>query len=372
VTDCEGLLYEQGTRILNFQRYPPLFGKEALKMLPPDFVTSNVDLAASIFQVAGVSPPSEYQMDGVSYVDDVVGALGDPDFDQVTDGEASCEFKFLDAQNSHSMVNGKFQYIFRATDAVDTMYDVDTLYPNTYDMEQLYDLEADPNQKHNIFNDGAAMMAHKETIAKFETLMRNYLDAHCIAVNQHIQCIKPDLRFGSTGGGVYDVPTTTAHGDGGGGDGEFECSSNDDCRGSQICGADGICGRSSSGGSDSDGGCSSDGDCRGSQICTDGECGRPTSGGSGGGGGGRGGGSGGRGGGGGPGRAEEVEEMAFNGAVTVESERSFLLQTVTVNVSTVLAMIVMAMMVLIAKNCFWEMYGQKVAVKRVEATYGSV
>merc|ERR1719244_1307971 len=92
---AKGLLYEQGTRILNFQRYPPLFGKDGMKTLPDDFVTSNVDLASTIFELAGVSLPSGYQMDGVSYLDDVVGAINEPSFDQVADGEASCEYKYL-------------------------------------------------------------------------------------------------------------------------------------------------------------------------------------------------------------------------------------------------------------------------------------
>merc|ERR1719461_2196068 len=79
---AKGLLYEQGTRIINFQRYPPLFGKDGMQTLPDDFVTSNVDLAATIFQLAGVDTPHGYQMDGVSYLDDVVNVLTNPDFDQ--------------------------------------------------------------------------------------------------------------------------------------------------------------------------------------------------------------------------------------------------------------------------------------------------
>jgi len=149
-----------------------------------------VDLASTIFELAGVSLPSGYQMDGVSYLDDVVGAINDPSFDQVADGEASCEYKYLDIKNSHSMVSGQYQYIFRATDSVDTMYDVDKLYPNAYDLEQLYDLQRDPDQKDNIFNDAQRMMANKEVISKFETLMRFYIDSHCIATNG-AQCVKP-------------------------------------------------------------------------------------------------------------------------------------------------------------------------------------
>jgi len=434
---AKGLLYEQGTRIMNFQRYPPLFGKERMQTLPDDFVTSNVDLAATIFQLAGVDLPHGYQMDGVSYLDDVVNALTNPNFDQVADGEASCEYKYLDIKNSHSMVSGQYQYIWRATDSVDTMYDVDKLYPNTYDMEQLYDLDRDPNQKTNIFNVPSQMMALSETIAKFETLMRIYVDEHCIATNG-AQCVKPELRFG-TSGGLYDLPTDGPGGPhtpsptmpSGGGSGSGNPCDTVTCRGSQVCNEDtGVCERpsrdtgSGSGSGSSDGSCSSDGDCRGSQVCSNGVCGRPsrdTSGGGSSSGGGRGsGGSGGRGGG-RPGLLEEYdvmedqaenvmeeeetvneveeeevvddeeeeevddeeedeeeevvegeEEMEFNGAFSPKTETVFSLRDATVNVSTLLMMFVMAMVVMIGRNCFWKVYEQKAAKKGVAVNYGTV
>merc|ERR1711972_162846 len=91
-------------------------------------------------------------------------------------------------------------------------------YPNTRDLEQLYDLERDPNQKENIFNNAPQMMVHSELISKFETLMRIYIDKHCLSVNQFIPCEQPELRFGSASG-LYDIPTTTNNGGGGGGGG---------------------------------------------------------------------------------------------------------------------------------------------------------
>ena len=81
--DAKGLLYEQGTRILNFHRYPPLYGKDGPMILPEDFVTSNIDIAASIFDLAEIDLPDEYQLDGESFINDVQRALTDPDFDQV-------------------------------------------------------------------------------------------------------------------------------------------------------------------------------------------------------------------------------------------------------------------------------------------------
>merc|ERR1719283_439536 len=217
-------------------------------------------------------------------------------------------------------------------------------------------------------------MAHSEIIAKFETLMRIYVDKHCISTNG-AQCVKPDLRFG-TSGGLYDLPTTTNNGGGGdGGSGGHdtpapvhsgctdECCSDDDCRGPKSC-ESGVCQRASDGRENErptrapreDSGDRGSGD-RG---------------------------SGGRGG----GRSgileeqdvieavldeeeveavedeediaeedeaaeqeEEAEEesvselMAFNGLITAENESGFSLQNATVSVSTLLALFVMAMTV---------------------------
>ena len=124
-------------------------------VLSEDVVTSNVDLAATIFDLAGITPPDEYQLDGVSYLNDVLRAISVAD----GGGGGSSTFRFLDVKNSHSIVGGHYQYIFRATETVDSMDGVDELYPDALDLEQLYDLETDPNQKQNIFND-----AHKVTV----------------------------------------------------------------------------------------------------------------------------------------------------------------------------------------------------------------
>merc|ERR1712013_194175 len=99
--EAKGLLYQQGTRIFNFVRYPPRFGKDGPNVLPPDFVVSNVDMAATIFDLAGVSPPEEYTLDGVSYLADVSNQINHPgEFAQ-----SSCLYKVLDIYNSHSIVS---------------------------------------------------------------------------------------------------------------------------------------------------------------------------------------------------------------------------------------------------------------------------
>ncbi len=131
-------------------------------VLPEDVVTSNVDVAATIFDLAQITLPDEYQLDGVSYLEDVVLAIAAmEDSDGTFSGTEECEYRFLDVKNSHSIVGGHYQYIFRATETVDSMDDVDELYPDALDLEQLYDLESDPNQKYNIFNDADKVTAYR-------------------------------------------------------------------------------------------------------------------------------------------------------------------------------------------------------------------
>ena len=112
---CSGSLYQQGSRILNFVRYPPAFGKDGPNIMPSDFVTSNVDLAAVVFDLAQITPPAGYGLDGLSYIDDVAAQIASPS----TAEQSSCLYKYIDILSSHSIVSGRWQYIFRATNKVE-------------------------------------------------------------------------------------------------------------------------------------------------------------------------------------------------------------------------------------------------------------
>ena len=111
-----------------------------------DFVVSNVDLASTIFDVVNITKPDEYIVDGISWLDDVVAAMEDPQNAEPT----CCDSRYIDIRNSRSIVSRQYQYIWRANDDVEGAMDVDDLYANTYDLEQLYDLDADPNQEINL------------------------------------------------------------------------------------------------------------------------------------------------------------------------------------------------------------------------------
>ena len=154
-------MYQQGSRIINFVRYPPLFGSEQ-NVMSSDLVVSNVDIAATIFDVIGVTVPAQYELDGISWIDTVINGVG-------SGSTSCCDYRFIDIYNSRSIVSDRYQYIFRANSKVDTAGRVDTFYPNTYDPVQLYDLKLDPNQKKNLI---AEYKLHREQDVDGMSLLR--------------------------------------------------------------------------------------------------------------------------------------------------------------------------------------------------------
>merc|ERR1719378_1875176 len=98
----------------------------------------------------------------------------------------------------------------------------------------------DPNQKKNIFNNAMDMMMNSMVISEFQTIMREYIDLHCIATNG-AQCVKPTLLFGLTGAGYFGddpeeidttkEPVTCFEDPNAGG----ECCHDRDCDGDKTC-----------------------------------------------------------------------------------------------------------------------------------------
>ena len=73
---AKGTIYEQGSRTIQYIRYPPLFGNESY-LLPTDFITSQVDLAAVLFDLVSIEDDDRYEMDGVSWIHDVLNEIND-------------------------------------------------------------------------------------------------------------------------------------------------------------------------------------------------------------------------------------------------------------------------------------------------------
>jgi len=187
---AKGVLYQQGSRIINYVRYPPLFGDNGPYIMPKDFVVSSVDLGAVIFEITGINPPDDYVSDGISWVHDVQQEINAAK-QQIDHDQQCCKYRYIDIKNSHSIVNGDYQYIYRANPTqVEQDNDVDQLYLFMYDEQQLYDLKNDPNQRNNQINN----FTLKSVINEFQSLMQDYLYDIC-PLSDKSQCKKPNLSW---------------------------------------------------------------------------------------------------------------------------------------------------------------------------------
>jgi len=359
-------------------------------------MVSNVDIAATVFDLTEATVPDEYVLDGVSYLDDVVATLNEPD----TDLQESCRYRYIDHHMSHSIVSGQYQYIYRVTDEVDQAKGVDEMYPFCYDTEQLYDIIADPDQKVNLINDITKDL--QQTVALFETKMRAYLDDVC-PIDGPNACDMPYLRYeldepsatapayafttpSAWGGPVSpdspDAPEPTSCSDmeccsdddctkrkkpscnagvcAAAPPCEFECCSDNECGRKEMCLEDNTCGTPVSSG-DGDGSCSSDSDCGRKEECKEGVCATKE----------RNSGGGGRGGGGGGGRGG-----GRNGDAQMWVEGSMTPMPVQINEYLLL---LMASVALVCLGLVWKCSVHFMAQKRLEereqeadCKYGSV
>ena len=187
---AKGILYQQGSRIINYVRYPPLFGDNGPYVMPSDFIVSTVDLSAVIFEITRVNPPSNYVSDGISWIYDVQQEILAQSQSQ-THPQTCCKHRYLDIKNSHSIVTGDYQYIYRANpNQVERDNDVDQLYPFMYAEEQLYNLNDDPNQQNNQIDNYEL----KSLINEFQSLMQDYLYDICPLPDKS-RCKKPKLSW---------------------------------------------------------------------------------------------------------------------------------------------------------------------------------
>jgi len=189
------MLYEQGSRIINAVRYGSGFGTNRV-VLPDDFVVSNVDLAPTLFDLVGATVPTDYTMDGSSWLDEVESAVNG---DDSTPDDPCCELRYIDVKQSRSIVTADYQYLFRANDEVDTAGGVDDYYAYIYDLQQLYDLNADPDEQINLITEYESYREDdsdgylSSAITRFQTLMKDYLDETC--PNGAGECATPSYTF---------------------------------------------------------------------------------------------------------------------------------------------------------------------------------
>eukprot|EP01084_Bolivina_argentea_P145784 255441_1 len=167
---AKGTLYEHGSRIFQYIRFPPLFQHY---YLPNDFITSNVDLAAVIYDIIGINNTN---IDGKSWLTDVLDEIND---NSINYPPNCCEYRYVDIFNSHAIIGKEWKYIYRATNNVQTTDNVDTFYAHCYDEEQIYNLYLDPNEQYNQINNVSII----DIICNFKQLMVEYIQNVACPIN---------------------------------------------------------------------------------------------------------------------------------------------------------------------------------------------
>ena len=183
---------------MNFVRYPPVFGTDGPMIMDNGFITSNVDVAATIFDLANTTLPDDYVLDGISYWNDAIDVITDRDSANVT----CCDYRIIDVYNSHSIVTEQYQYIYRATNMTEGNGRTDP-FPNAFDVEQLYNLNEDPNELVNVIDN----ILYWNIVDMFQVIIRDYLEKTCPA-DDETECIKPVRKYENYT--TTSEPTTTA------------------------------------------------------------------------------------------------------------------------------------------------------------------
>eukprot|EP00854_Cymbomonas_tetramitiformis_P010665 gene10665-12614_t len=126
-------LYEGGGRIAHFVRYPPAFPSGTTVAT----LVSNLDIAPTIFSLAGVAP--SYDVDGLDW-----SALAAGQEDTVI---ATRSHLFMEISYERAVVTATYKYIMKPYGGDDAAASASNQYPAYDAEEQLYDLTTDPTEQ---------------------------------------------------------------------------------------------------------------------------------------------------------------------------------------------------------------------------------
>lgn len=180
----KGTCYNGGTRMPCIVRWP---GTVPAGETCDDLV-ANVDIAPTIFDLAGVTPPSDYHVDGQSMLPALVGH-GDDRRESVflevrsergivtRDGYKYIAVRFPPEIQAEIDDGARYSHSWTRLGPGETLADCDRPgweadqdYPAYYDQDQLYDLDADPRELRNLADDPA----HKSKLTELQSLLEGY------------------------------------------------------------------------------------------------------------------------------------------------------------------------------------------------------
>lgn len=178
--DIEGKFtcYDRGARQPCLARWPG----ELDTRDPEDALVSNVDLAPTIFDLAGVEPSADYHVDGESFSPLLTGEGSyerDSVFLEITTERAvvtADNYKYLavryppDIQAEVDAGQRYNHYCIEFDENVYYTFGASEYYPYYFDRDQLYDLDADPEEQHNLADDPE----HQDRLEELRETLREY------------------------------------------------------------------------------------------------------------------------------------------------------------------------------------------------------
>uniref|UniRef100_A0A7S3XMQ2 WW domain-containing protein n=1 Tax=Heterosigma akashiwo TaxID=2829 RepID=A0A7S3XMQ2_HETAK len=165
---AKGQLYEGGVRVFNFVRYPAWFGGGRRV---EDVLVANVDLGATLLEHLGIAP--EYEIDGVSFLGRVAPPPPPPSSSaSLGQGRARLVTEVANDRAVYDLASG-IKYVSRSW--LNTHETKDPReYPYFQDVEQVYDLRADPAEQHNLAycaDAPALLRSLREEVCAFDARM---------------------------------------------------------------------------------------------------------------------------------------------------------------------------------------------------------
>lgn len=168
--------YDGGARTILLARWKA--GIPAGKVC--DQLTSNVDLAPTILEICGIKPPADMKLDGQSLQPLLAGGQyrRESVFLEITteravvtdDGFKYIAVRFPPEIQKKVDAGEKYDHWCRLIGKDSNTMGADTDFPHYFDQDQLYDLNADPQERRNLAKDAA----YRDRLAAMKKLLREY------------------------------------------------------------------------------------------------------------------------------------------------------------------------------------------------------
>ncbi|MHC4122786.1 MAG: sulfatase family protein [Planctomycetota bacterium] len=173
--------YDAGARMPFIIRWPAVIKKASTC----NKLVSNVDIVPTLLEICGVKPPQDLLLDGQSFSAILTGKKYKRDslFLEITteravvtdDGLKYIAVRYLPEIQEKVNKGEKFSHWCKPTDSEGRMehtYKAEKHYPAYFDQDQLYDLNTDPHEQHNL----AGLPQYQKKLKKMKKFLKQYCE----------------------------------------------------------------------------------------------------------------------------------------------------------------------------------------------------